>query len=86
MESSKEVDVQESQLIREWTAEAREQARLETLRALLLRQAANRFNGALTDEDRQMISKQDSSSVLDEWLDAVVQATDYAAFRAVLRR
>jgi hypothetical protein len=85
-EALKEVDMQESRVVLEWTADARRQERVEALRATLVRQAELRFKGELTDEDRQMLSTQDSVGVLDEWLDAVVKANDYAAFRTVLRR
>jgi hypothetical protein len=85
-EALKEVDMEESQVILEWTADARRQGQVEALRATLLRLAQIRFKAELTDEDRQMISTQGSVGVLDEWLNAVVKADDYAGFRAVLRR
>jgi len=85
-EALKEADMKDSPLVLEWTADARLQERVETLPETLLRLAGMRFKGELTDEDRQMMSTQDSAAVLREWLDAVIQAKDYTDFRAVLRR
>jgi hypothetical protein len=82
----KEVDMLESQVIKEWTKEAREEERVLVLRATLLRLAEKRFKGELTDEDRQMMSTQDSPLVLSEWFNAAVDSDDYATFLAVLRR
>ena len=49
------------------------------------RQAQKRFKGELTEEDKQMISTQESALVLSAWLDAVVESATCADFRAALR-
>ena len=78
--------MQDSQVVLGWTADARQEERIATLRATLLRQAQKRFKDELTEEDKQMIATQESADVLRDWLDAVVEQPTYADFRAVLRR
>ncbi len=77
--------MQESQFLLEWTADAREKERVATSRETLLRLAQKRFRGELTEEDKQMISTQESALVLSGWLDAVVESETCADFRAALR-
>ena len=84
-EALKEIDMQESQFMIEWTADAREKERVATSRETLLREAQKRFKGELTEEDKQMISTQESALVFSGWLDAVVESETYADFRAALR-
>jgi len=82
----KEIDMKDSQVVLEWVADARDKERVTTRREDVLRLAQKRFKGELTDEDKQMISTQESAAVLGTWLDAVLEQPTYAEFRAVLRR
>lgn len=79
-------DMEDSQVVLEWTAKAREEAEVVALQRTLLRLAQKRFKGELKDEEKEMISSQESKDVLAAWLDAVVEQATYADFRAVLRR
>lgn len=82
----KEVEMGESQVFREMTAEARLDERVRTRRDDVLRLARMKFKRKLKDEDVQMISTQDSPEVLSAWLDALVMTDNYADFRKVLRQ
>lgn len=85
-ETLKEVNVAESQVFREMTAEADARAVVRTSREHLLRLARMKFKKKLKEEDVQMITTQDSPEVLSAWLDALFMNDNYTDFRKILRQ
>ena len=76
----------ESQVVNSWVQEARDQARLEEAREILLRILRKRFPGALTPDVLETINAQPSLEILHDWLDTALAAFSPEAFVAVLRR
>jgi hypothetical protein len=76
----------ESQLVREWTAEARRQAELATRRENLLLLLGLRFPEPVPDEFVALINRQENNELLKEWFLAGIHAASLEDFLAVLRR
>jgi hypothetical protein len=76
----------ESQLFLEWTAEAKQEGKVETTRNCLLRLLTSRFPGAVPAEVREIIAKQDSLEILDDWYEAALKAFSIDTFRAHVMR
>lgn len=76
----------ESQLVQEWTADARREAELATGRDYLLRMLKARFPGPLPEEVIELINHQESGEVLSDWFDAALRVASLEEFQAVLRR
>src|SRR5262249_56469144 len=79
-------DMTESQVVNSWVQEARDQARLEEAREILLRILRKRFPGGLTPDVLETINAQPSLEMLHDWLDTALAAFSPEAFLAVLRR
>jgi hypothetical protein len=76
----------ESQLMREWTAEACRQTELATQRKLLLLLLKLRFPEPVPEEFVGLINRQESGELLQDWFLAGIGAASLEEFLAVLRR
>lgn len=79
-------DMLESQVIKEWMAEGEAKGKLEERRRNLLKILCGRFPGLIPNEVEQLIQRQDSLDLLDDWLDAAIGAYTYEQFLNVLKR
>jgi hypothetical protein len=82
----KEWDMIESQLVWEWTADARRETELATRREMLLTTLTERFPEPLPQEVADLIARQDSTELLRDWFRAALRASSLEEFLAVLRR
>jgi hypothetical protein len=82
----KEWNMIESQLVLEWTAEARREAELQGKREYLLLLLKCRFPDGLPEEIVSLINRQESFEVLRDWFQAAANAASLEEFLAVLRR
>jgi hypothetical protein len=76
----------ESQLVREWTAEARRQGRLAAHREYLLLTLEVRFSTPVPTEVVDRINRQESAEVLLDWFRTAIHTQSWEEFLAVLRR
>jgi len=76
----------ESQLVWEWTADARRESELATRREDLLLTLKTRFPDPLPQEIADLINRQDSVEVLRDWFTAALRAGSLEEFIAVVRR
>jgi hypothetical protein len=79
-------DMTESQLFLEWTAEAKEAGKVENARAWLIDELEARFPGAVTSDVRELIAKQDSKQLLDDWHKVALKTPSFDTFRAQVMR
>jgi hypothetical protein len=82
----KEWGMFESQLVREWTADARREGRLATGREYLLLILEERFLTPVAKEVVDLINRQDNPAVLQDWFLAAVDGPSLEDFLAVLKR
>jgi hypothetical protein len=82
----KEWDMVESQLVQEWTADARREGGLVMGREFLLGFLKKRFPDSVPAEVVGLINQQDSADLLRDWFFAAVDASSLEEFLAVLRR
>jgi hypothetical protein len=85
-DAMKEWTMIESQLVLEWTADARREAELATLREVLFNLLKRKFPEPLPEEFAGLINGQKSGELLREWFWAGFEAASLAEFLAVLRR
>jgi hypothetical protein len=76
----------ESQLVREWTAEARREGRLATRREDLLLILEKRFPNPIPKEVVDLINRQDSAELLRDWVRAAIRVQTLEEFLAVIQR
>ncbi len=76
----------ESQLVWEWTADARREAEVTTRREDLLLTLKERFSAPLSEEVVGLINRQESVELLRDWFRAALRAPSLEEFLAVLRR
>jgi hypothetical protein len=76
----------ESQLVLEWTADARRESDLMARREFLLTTLKERFAEPLPEEIGGLINQQTSIEVLRDWFRAALHVPSLEAFVAVLRR
>jgi hypothetical protein len=76
----------ESQLVWEWTAEARREAEMQVHREYLLLTLEERFPASLPEEIASLINRQESVELLRDWFCAALRATSLEEVLAVLRR
>ena len=76
----------ESQLVQEWTADARRETELATRRDVLLEILKERFTEPLSEEIVGLIDHQESVEVLRDWFRAALHVPSLEEFIAVLRR
>jgi len=79
-------DMVESQLYLEWTAAARREGEINNMRKVLFELLESRFPGAVPTEVREVISKQDSLEMLDDWFKAALKVASIDNFRAYVLR
>jgi hypothetical protein len=79
-------DMSESQIFLKWMAEARREGEVKNARAWLLRVLDARFPGAVPAEVRDLIDKQDSVEMLNDWHEAALKAFSIDEFRAYVMR
>jgi hypothetical protein len=82
----KEWKMIESQLVLEWTADARRKAELTTRREDLLLTLKERFPDRIPEEIVDLINRQESMALLQDWLRAGLHASSLDELLAVLRR
>jgi hypothetical protein len=82
----KEWNMIESQLVLEWTAEARRETEVTTRRKDLFLILKERFPDPLPQEVASLINQQESAELLWDWLRVAVRAPFLEEFLAVLRR
>jgi hypothetical protein len=82
----KEWNMIESQLVWEWTADARREAEVTTRREDLLLALKERFPDLLSEEAVGVINQQESIELLRDWFRAALRASSLEEFLAVLRR
>jgi hypothetical protein len=82
----KEWNMYESQLFKEWTAEADRRAEVRTRRETILEALKERFPVAVPQEVVDVINHQDSLDILREWNRAALRASSLEDFLTVLRR
>jgi hypothetical protein len=82
----KEWNMIESQLVWEWTADARREAELTTRREVLLMTLKERFQAPIPEEVTILINQQESIELLRDWFRAALRASSLDEFVAVLRR
>lgn len=85
-DAMKEWNMIESQLVWEWTADARRETELATLRRVLLLTAKERFPDPLPEAMGALINNQGSIELLNDWFRAALRAKSLEEFLAVLRR
>ncbi len=76
----------ESTVVNRWVQEARDQARIEEAREILVRLVRRRFPTVVTDAILGAIDAQPSLHLLHDWCEAAVFAVSPEEFLAVLRR
>ena len=79
-------DMKESQLVLEWTAEAKLAGKVEARQESLLQVLDSRFPGAVPSEVRELIAKQNSLQMLDDWFQTALQTLSIDSFRAHVMR
>jgi len=82
----KEWNMFESQLVNEWTADARREERLTTRREDILMTLKERFPASLPEEAAEVINRQDSAEVLRDWFRAALRASSLGEFLSILRQ
>ncbi len=76
----------ESQLVWEWTADARREAELTTRRDDLLMTLKERFSTPIPEEIGELINGQSSIDLLRDWFRAALRAQSLEDFVAVLKQ
>jgi hypothetical protein len=79
-------DMTESKVVNRWMDEARRDERLKASRQHLLELAQGRFPGAIPAEVVDLIGRQDSAEMLEEWFRAAISAPSAEQFLSVVRR
>jgi hypothetical protein len=82
----KEWNMIESQLVWEWTADARRESELATRREDLLLTLRARFRDPLPEEVVVLINRQDSHELLRDWFSAALRTSTLEEFITVLKR
>jgi hypothetical protein len=82
----KEWNMYESQLFKEWTAEALRRGERSARRQDLLQILQERFPDTLTAEVSDLITRQESDELLRDWFRAALRAASAEEFLTVLRR
>jgi hypothetical protein len=76
----------ESKVVNRWIEQARREGRILALRENLLQLAQGRFPGSIPTEVVDLINRQDSQELLDEWFRAAISAASAEQFLSALRR
>jgi hypothetical protein len=76
----------ESQVVNEWTNQAKFKGKLEQSRQNLLELLEGRFPGLIPVEVVKLINEQESLDLLADWFRAAVRAFTFEHFLAVLKR
>ncbi len=79
-------DMTESKVVNRWIDEAEREARIAMSRKRLLQLVQSRFPGALPPEVVDLMGRQDSEDMLEEWFQAALSAPSAEEFLAVVRR
>ncbi|HKI33380.1 MAG TPA: hypothetical protein VKA46_16115 [Gemmataceae bacterium] len=79
-------DMTESKVVNRWIDEARQQERISLSRKRLLQLAQGRFPGAIPTEVVDLIGRQDSEEMLEDWFLAAVSAPSAEQFLSIIRR
>ncbi|MGL4554548.1 MAG: hypothetical protein ACRC33_25570, partial [Gemmataceae bacterium] len=83
---TEEAEMGESQVANGWRAEGDVRGTMRTLRRVLVETLDAKFPGEASPEASQLIERQDTPSVLDDWFRAALRAGTCDDFLQTLRR